>query len=159
MRRYLGYAGVLLAFVLVINYALPLILQAWAQLPAFSFQSATCPYSTSITSTGETALATTPGLTTAGARTVSIQGQAIIQAPTGTSTLALKIRRGSGTTGANVITPTLVSATANAIAGYSFAWDDSPGEVAGQQYTLTVSPTGAGGAGTAFTCQITIEAH
>jgi len=72
-----------------------------------------------------------------------------ILAGTGTTALVFRIRRGATLTGAVVgagpWTHTLAAAASGILSWADF---DGPGVVAGQQYTLTISQTGATGAGT-----------
>lgn len=72
-----------------------------------------------------------------------------ILAGTGTTALVFRLRRGTTAAGTlvNVAPWTLtLAAAANGIA--SGAYPDTPGAVAGQQYALTCSQTGATAAGT-----------
>jgi len=130
-----------------------------AQVPSFYFGSQACSFGTSVPTGTETTLVTSAPLSTQGPRAIYLHGQAVLTAGTGTTAFTLRIRRGSGTGGANVITPTAISATAGGTADYDFTVIDTPGEVAGQQYTLTVQPTGASAAGTAQTCTLQYAAY
>ena len=131
-----------------------------AQLPALQVVSSACGYNAVALVTGtETALVTTPGISPFGPRTVSVQGSALITVATQTTAMTLRLRRGTGTAGALVVTPTAVSATAQTAQGFTFATDDTPGEVANQGYTLTAQATGATANSTVGTCELFVAAH
>ncbi len=101
-------------------------------------------------SAAETAIITTPPLN------ISLDFAVVFLAwflaiTTGATTTALvfRIRRGSGLTGATIgaaVWTHTIGAAASAV--LSGKYSDTPGAVAAQQYTLTVSQTGATGAGT-----------
>ncbi|SRR5579864_1090413 len=156
MKRILAWVAVLAAFVLV-GASIPQ--RSTAQVPSFYFGAQACSFQTSVVTTTETALATSIPLSTQGARSIYLHGQAVITAGTGATAFTLHIRRGSGTGGADVTTPTQVSATAGSQASYDFTVIDTPGEVAGQQYTLTVKPIGASGNSTVQTCTLQYAAY
>lgn len=130
-----------------------------AQGIPFLMASANGTYGASLPTPTETACATTPGVSSIGARTMSLHGQALITSGAGTTAMTLRLRRGNGTGGTQVVTATAVSDTAGDTKPYSFDYDDSPGEVAGLQYTLSAQPTGASAAGTINTCHLDVIGH
>lgn len=70
-------------------------------------------------------------------------------ASTGTATTAytMRLRRGSGATGALVNVASFVTESAGVNVSLSGCYQDTPGAVAGQQYSLTCTPSGATAAG------------
>lgn len=157
VKQITGYVVLLGALIALALAAAPYVT---AQLPALQVVSAACGYNAVNLVTGtETALATTPGISPFGPRTVSVQGSALITAATQTTAMTLRLRRGTGTAGALVVTPTAVSATAQATQAFTFAYDDTPGEVANQGYTLTAQATGATANSTVGICQLFVAAH
>ncbi len=105
---------------------------------------------TNIPTTTETVLATLPPISTDGAaQQVSLQATAVFATGTGVTGVTLRIRRGTGITG------TVVAMSGSVVAAASTGIDlgvdgvDNPGEVADQQYVLTVQQAGATGNGTA----------
>lgn len=155
-RRALGVALTLGLFVFVVIRLTP-----WAasQGIPLAISSANGTFGQSLVTPTETACVTTAGLSTVGARSISLHGQALITSGAGTTAMTLRLRRGSGTGGTQVVTATAVSDTAGDTKPYTFDYDDTPGEVAGQQYTLTAQPTGATAAGTIQTCHLDATAH
>lgn len=155
-RRALGMVLTLGLFVFVVIRLTP-----WAasQGIPLALSSANGTYGASLPTPTESTCATTPGISTVGARTVSLHGQALITSGAGTTAMTLRLHRGSGTGGTQVVTATAVSDTAGDTKPYSFDYDDTPGEVAGLQYTLTAQPTGASAAGTINTCHLDAIAH
>lgn len=150
MQRYTLYAAAIAGLILGALVAAPYV---GAQAPPLLFGSGTCAASVTVVTSTETALATTAGITTKGAQTVRLHGFAQVTAGAGTTAYTFNWRRGSGTSGTQVTTPTAVSATAGANAVYAYDLEDKPGEVAGQQYTLTVKDTGATANGTVQNCE------
>lgn len=113
--------------------------------------ASTTMLTSNIITTAETALVTTPPINlpidNAG---ILIFASVNVTPGTATTTLAVRLRRGSGITGTqlNAGGPyTVLVTTAYFI---NLTWFDSPGIVAGQQYTLTVQQAAATGNGTAF---------
>ena len=105
---------------------------------------------TNIPTTTETVLVTTPPLSTDGAaQQVSLQATAIFATGTATTAVRLRIRRGTGITGTVVADSGSVVAAASSGIDLGVDGVDSPGEVADQQYVLTVQQTSATGNGTA----------
>lgn len=98
----------------------------------------------------ETIILTTPPLNlTLDFSQVQIFWYATMTAGTGTSSLIFQLRRGTSLTSPQINAAnwahTLAAASSAVMSGCYF---DVPGPVAGQQYTLTVSQTGATAAGT-----------
>lgn len=99
-----------------------------------------------IVTTTELAVVTIASVSTDGpSRTIELLGEVELGVGTGTTLVTFRIRRGTGITGAVVGTSTtdqpLVGA--GAWAQYVFEATDTPGEVAGLAYTLTVQQTAA----------------
>lgn len=112
-------------------------------------RQATSTAATSLVTTAETVLATSPPLSADGqAQSVIIDAVAGFTVGTGTTSVTVRVRRGTGITG------TVVNSIAgvNVAAGNSVAIPiqavDSPGEVADQQYVVTVQQAAATGNGT-----------
>lgn len=66
----------------------------------------------------------------------------------GTTAVTLRIRRGTDTTGTLVGEANAITAAASAVREMAIEVPDTPGEVAGQSYVLTVQQTAATGNGT-----------
>lgn len=98
-----------------------------------------------IVTTAETAIVTTPALSPA------FDGGVIYLAwffvgllAAGVTSMTVRIRRGSGTAGTSITATAAVAATAATISQLSGCYFDTPGIVAGQQYTVTLALAGAG---------------
>lgn len=112
---------------------------------------------TPVVTTAETAaVVSDPVSTGSGAEEITINGAVSITTGTGTTAVTLRCRRGSGVAGAVVgeTEPVTIGAAASANIPYSFS--DTPGEVAGQLYTLTVQQTAASANGTINNASITL---
>lgn len=102
-----------------------------------------------ITTTTETVAATTLPISTDGAnQTVNLDCSGEVTPGTSTTALVIKVRRGTGITGTQVGTTQTLTVTAPNKTGFSVQVADTPGEVAGQQYVVTVTQTGAAANGT-----------
>ena len=156
MRKILVYLVWFAALVLVTNVLTPWVS---AQVPAFFFGSTTCANVTVPTGT-EVALATSGPISTQGARTISLHGSALVSPGVGATSFTMRIHRGTAVTGVDVVTPTTaVTPTAPGTAGYTADGDDTPGEVANQQYTLGLQMGGASTTGKVNTCELWYVAH
>jgi len=143
--------------VLLVLLAASILPAAHAQPLPLHLASATCPSAgVTLTTTSETSAVTAPGITTTGAQTIRVWGTAIITTGAATTTVELRIRRGSGTAGTSIGTPTAVTVTATNTVSVTFAAEDAPGEVAGQQYSLTVQQASATGNGTVAACELSV---
>ncbi len=100
--------------------------------------------------TTETVLATLGGLTTSFAgQTFRFFGVAIFNTTgVGTTGITMRIRRGTGITGALAGVAIVITAAAGAAPVITHAAEDSPGEVTGQQYVLTAQQQGSTANGT-----------
>ncbi len=125
-----------------------------AQQSPIQFASAPCPSTATLTTGTEGQLVASPGISIPASRIARVFGEAVITLPTTTTGLTLRIRRGVGTAGAQVITPTTVSPTAGGAQAYTFMVEDQPGEVAGQQYSLTAQAVGAASTSTVNSCEL-----
>ncbi len=101
-------------------------------------------------SAAETVILTTPPLNISlDFSQIFLQWACDILAGTGTTALVFRLRRGTTAAGtlinAAAWTHTLAAGNSAVLSG---AYFDTPGAVAGQQYSLTVSQTGAAAAGT-----------
>lgn len=104
---------------------------------------------TSIVTTTETVLATLPPVSTDGSvQRVQLQAFASFTTGAGTTGYTLRIRRGTGITGTVVATSGIIAAAASTLVAGGVDGLDAPGEVADQQYVLTVQLAGATGNGT-----------
>lgn len=146
--------------IVLVALALGSLPAARAQVPPLHFASATCPSAgVTLTTTSEGSAVTSGGITTTGVQTVRVWGTAIVTTGTSTTAVTLRIRRGSGTAGPSVGTPTAATVTAGNAVSLSFAGEDAPGEVAGQQYSLTAQQTGAAANGTVNACELWVLAY
>lgn len=98
----------------------------------------------------ETVLVTSPPLTPAiDTAAIFLFWTFALLAGTGTVSATLTIRRGTSTAGANITPGGFVQAIAAGANGlFSGVWVDTPGAIAGQQYSLTITQNGATVAGT-----------
>lgn len=157
MRRAVAWIVLLIASVAVVEVVRP---DAVAQIPPLHLASATCPAAgVTLTTTTEGSAVTSGGISTSPGQTVRVLGTAIITTGTGTTTVTLRIRRGSGIAGTNVGTPTAATVTAGNTVTLTFGGEDSPGEVAGQQYSLTAQQAGATANGTVASCELWVQAY
>jgi len=155
-RRFLLVAGAAALVLAAVGSPVPVVGQGLPVVTA----SATCPAAgVTLTTTTETALVTTPGIATLGARTISIQSVAQITSGTAATAITLRVRRGSGTGGTSVGTPAALTVTAGNTAVLAYGFDDTPGESAGLQYTVTAQQTAATANGTAVSCELTVLGH
>lgn len=102
----------------------------------------------------DTAIVTTPPVSDdQGQRLIVLKGWlAFTVGTTGTGAI-LRIRQGAGVTGTSVAITGTMQVTAGNLVSFSILGQDSPGEVAGQQYTLclqVVGATAASAVGSAF---------
>lgn len=108
--------------------------------------SATATADTTITTTTETIAATITGLSTprAGCK-VQLTGTAQVTTGGSTTALTLRWRRGSTITDTVVgeANATQIDAAAGSTSDETLICEDTPGDVAGQTYVLTVQQTGA----------------
>ena len=106
----------------------------------------------------ETAILTTGGIdTTPNQGRVLITGIVAITPGTAATDVVIKVRRGTTTAGPQVGTLTSQVGAAGAPRVVPYHVEDNPGEVAGQEYTVTVAETSATSDGTVsvVTCSIT----
>lgn len=104
---------------------------------------------TTLVTTAETIVLTSQPLNLAlDFEQVLILFMADILAGTNTTAITLRIRRGASLTGALVSTTLGGAATAGTSAMWSGCYVDSPGAIAGQQYSLTAQQTAASANGT-----------
>ncbi len=74
----------------------------------------------------------------------------------GTTAVSYRIRRGSGVAGTQVNVNSIIAEVASTVICRSGTYIDTPGVVAGQQYSLTVLTVAAGAAGTIQDACITV---
>lgn len=118
-------------------------------MPGVRLRSSEEDANKTITTTTERVAATLPGISTDGSGdTITVRGVAIVVVGTGATALVLRIRQGTGIAGTIISESSSVSATAANIVIVTLAADDNPGDVADQQYVLTVQQTGATADGT-----------
>ena len=157
MRRWVWSAVIIIAAVAIAAGMRP---DAVAQVPPLHLVSATCPSAgVTLTTTTEGSAVTSGGISTSPGQTVRVFGTAIITTGAGTTTVTLRIRRGSGIAGTSVGVPTAATVTAGNTVALSFGGEDSPGEVAGQQYSLTAQQAGATANGTVASCELWVQAY
>jgi hypothetical protein len=111
----------------------------------------------SVVTTNETAAVTSPPVTpsTDGGE-ITITGVVNITTGTGTTAVTVRVRRGNGVSGALVGETMPHTLAAAASADIAFQVTDTPGAVAGQQYTATVVQTAASGNGTVNNASISV---
>lgn len=102
----------------------------------------------------ETVIATLQGLTTKTGDAVDLEGVAQITTGTGTTALALQIRRGTTTAGVAVGSAFQLTAVAGNLYVVTCQVTDNPPESQGLAYVLTASQTGATANGTANFCTL-----
>src|SRR5579859_7563589 len=97
-----------------------------------------------LTTTSETIVLSLPAISTNGpGDTVSIQGKFDITFGTGATGVIVRVRRGSTVSGTLIGDANTISATAANTNDLPFAVEDTPGEVAGQVYVVTVQQVAA----------------
>lgn len=102
-----------------------------------------------LSTTTETAVLTLSGVSLDGpSQSVLVFGYAAVTTGAGTTSLTFRVRRGTGVTGTVVGEPATVKAGASESVSGAISVIDSPGEVAGQAYTLTVQQVAATANGT-----------
>lgn len=113
-------------------------------------------------SAAETAIFTTPVLPPVGQASVQnpVTIQAVVNAlaGTGTTALVMRCRQGSGVAGTQVGPAVTQTVAAGATANVPFQWPDTSGYLeGGGQYTITLSATGASGAGTSNAVSVEVS--
>lgn len=101
-----------------------------------------------VTTTETVALVTPPVSTTYSSDAIDIEGKINVTAGTGTTAVVLRIRRGNGITGTVVGVADTDTLAAGSSESFPLQGVDTPGDVAGQVYSLTVQQTGATANGT-----------
>lgn len=97
---------------------------------------------------GETAVVTTQGVSPPGRGVpvyINIEGSITTGATV--TAIVLRCRRGNGLGGAQVGATVTYNVAANSPVPLSASWNDIPGEVVSQQYTISVQQTGGTSAG------------
>ena len=108
----------------------------------------------------ETVVLTTGGIdTTPNQSRVLITGIIAITPGTAATAVVVKVRRGSATTGTEVGTVTSQTGAGGAPRVIPYHVEDAPGEVAGEQYVVTVTETGATANGTVSVATCSITTH
>lgn len=101
-----------------------------------------------VTTTETVALVTPPVSTTFAGDQIDIEGMINVTAGTGTTACTLRVRRGNGITGTVVRVADTDTLAAGSSESFPLQCVDTPGDVAGQVYSLTVQQTGATANGT-----------
>lgn len=101
-----------------------------------------------VTTTETVALVTPPVSTTFGSDAIEIEGMVNLLAGTGTTAAVLRIRRGNGITGTVVRAADTDTIAAGSSESFLVQGVDTPGDVAGQVYSITVQQTAASANGT-----------
>lgn len=122
----------------------------------FYAASIACTTSVTVTTTTETILCTSPGISTNPGQVVRIVALTDFTSGGSTTALTVRIRRGSVVTGTLVGPQDAVQTTAGNTIARSAQAEDSPGEVSGQQYVLTIQQTGAVANGTGLFSEILV---
>lgn len=104
---------------------------------------------TTVTTTTETVALTMPAISTPGAGSqVTMEGELNMTAGTAATAVTVRVRRGTGITGTVVGESNPVTVAAGNTVPLPWQVVDTPGEVAGQAYVVTVQQTAATGNGT-----------
>lgn len=103
---------------------------------------------TLVTTAETVALVTPPVSTTYSSDSIDIEGKVNVTAGTGTTACVIRCRRGNGVTGTVVGVAETDTLAAGSSESFPIQCVDTPGDVAGQVYSLTISQTGATGNGT-----------
>lgn len=112
---------------------------------------------TTVVTTAETAAITSEGVSTAvGGEEITISGVINITTGVATTQVVVRVRRGTTVAGTAIGETEPQTIAAAATGNIFFEFVDTPGEVAGQQYTATVVQTAATGNGTINNAAITI---
>lgn len=99
---------------------------------------------TPLVTTAETVIATVNGITTQrNNQTVAIAFTGAISSGTGTTSVLLRCRRGTTTSGTQVGATLTFTATAGNAADYAAGWQDTPGDVANASYVVTAQQSAA----------------
>jgi len=126
--------------------------------PAFAtpltVSSVACTASVTVTTTTETVLCTTAGITASTGQVIRLIALTDFTSGTGTTSLTVRFRRGATATGTLVGPQDAVQTTAGNTIARSAEAEDTPGEVSGQQYVLTVQQTAATANGTGLFTEI-----
>lgn len=101
-----------------------------------------------VTTTETVALVTPPVSTTFGSDAIEIEGMVNLTAGTGTTAAVLRIRRGNGITGTVVRAADTDTIAAGSSESFLVQGVDTPGDVAGQVYSITIQQTAASANGT-----------
>lgn len=113
---------------------------------------------TSIPTTTETVLATSPPLSSdGGSQTVIAQATAGFTVGTGTTSVTVRIRRGNGITGTVVASQAGIQVTAGNTVVVTISGQDNPGEVADQVYSVTIQQAAASANGVNVLSSISAE--
>jgi hypothetical protein len=120
----------------------------------FSVQVTT---NTTVVTTAETIVATTPAISTPSPDTpVTISGVLSMTYGTGTTAVTVQVRRGTTVSGTLVGEANAWNVTAGNTSEQTFSVKDTPGDVAGQSYVITVTQTGATANGTVQFTEATV---
>lgn len=114
-----------------------------------------------VTTTTELAVATltiSPGRP---GQTVDLDGIVTLTTGTGTTGVTVRIRRGSGITGTVVQSSGVLAivGAVGAVSDYGVQGTDTPGDVVGQQYTITIQQAAATANGSVTLATIQAVAH
>ena len=97
----------------------------------------------------ETVILTTSPVSTPGPNaTVTLSGTIFLTAGTGAASATVQVRRGTTTAGTLVGEAQYITVAAGGYYSVPFVIEDHPGDVAGQEYVVTIQEGGATAAGT-----------
>jgi hypothetical protein len=116
--------------------------------------STPCTTSVTVTTTTETVLCTLSGLSASNGQVIRLIATSQFTSGTSTTALTFRIRRGTGITGTVVGPAAALTTTATNVVQVTHVVEDSPGEVSGQQYVLTVQQTAAAANGSGTFAEI-----
>lgn len=120
-------------------------------MPQIAVKNAQAVADVAVTLQVETVILTIPGVTTRDkSEQVSLTATALVTAGAGTTAITARLRRGADATGVLVGEGNAQTAAAGNTVGVTIDAVDTPGEVAGQSYVLTLQQTAATGNGTSL---------
>ncbi len=153
MRR-IQRAGLVLGAVLVFSMLAWPVSPAWA--PPLVFYSAPCTAAVAIPTTTETVACTVAGVTIFAGENVRLLGFTQMTTGTGTTSLTVRLRRGTSTAGTLVGAAVTIQTTAGNTVAVPIGGEDSPGELASGSYVLTVQQVAATANGSAVSSELLV---
>lgn len=120
-------------------------------MPQVTVKNAQATADVALVTTAETVVLTIPGVTTRDkSEQVTLLATSVVTAGVGATALTPRLRRGVDATGTLIGEGNAQTAAAGSTYAVAIDGVDTPGEVAGQSYVLTVQQAAATGNGTAL---------